>query len=133
MMKKTKKTRLSSKRALEVLKFLVKKKFGAEEVDWELLPFISMNDWCRVSANITFKDGKGFSSSIMVAYRGYGAQLLEVRHNTTTWPTLLRKMEREANCLKKSAFFQLQSHNLFKPGDSIEKILIEMTLNNGGI
>ena len=132
-MKKTKKTRLSSKRALEVLKFLVKKKFGAEEVDWELLPFISMNDWCRVSANITFKDGKGFSSSIMVAYRGYGAQLLEVRHNTTTWPILLRKMEREANCLKKSAFFQLQSHNLFKPGDSIEKILIEMTLNNGGI
>ena len=132
-MKKEKKTRLSSKKALEVLKFLVKKKFGAEEVDWELLPFISMNDWCRVSANITFKDGKGFSSSIMVAYRGYGAQLLEVRHNTTTWPILLRKMEREANCLKKSAFFQLQSHNLFKPGDSIEKILIEMTLNNGGI
>lgn len=139
-MKKTKKTRLSSKRALEVLKFLMKKKFGAEEVDWELLPFVSMivdddydYDWCRVSANITFKDGKGFSSSIMVAYRGYGAQLLEVRHNTTTWPTLLRKMEREANCLKKSAFFQLQSRNFFKPGDSIEKILIEMTLNNGGI
>lgn len=133
-MKKTKKTRLSSKRALEVLKFLVKKKFGAEEVDWDLLPLVSMvDDWCRVSADIAFKDGKGFSSSIMVAYRGYGAQLLEVRHNTTTWPTLLRKMEREANCLKKSAFFQLQGHNIFEPGDSIEKILVEMTLENGRI
>ena len=140
--KKEKKTRLSSKKALEVLKFLVKKKFWAEEVNWELLPFsfyamadddYDYDDWCRVSADITFKDGKGFNSSIMVAYRGYGAQLLEVRHATTTWSTLLRMMEREANCLKKSAFFQLQGRNLFEPGDSIERILVEMTLENGQI
>ena len=138
---KTKKTRhrLSSKRALEVLKFLVKKKLGAEEVDWKLLPFYSTadddyDDWCRVSADITFKDGKGFSSSIEVAYRGcYGDQLLEVRHAATTWSTLLRKMEREANCLKKAAFFQLQGCNLFEPGDSIERILVEMILENGQI
>lgn len=136
-MKTTKKTRLSSKKALEALKFLVKKKFGAEEVDWNLFPFDSMAiddfDWSKVSANITFKDGKGFTSSIMVAYRGYGAQRLEVRHSTTTWSTLLRKMEREANCEKKAAFFSLQNRNLFEPGDSIEKILIEMTLENSGI
>lgn len=138
VMKKEKKTRLSSKRALEVLKFLVKKKFGAEEVDWELLPFYSMadddddyDDWCRVSADITFKDGKGFNSSIMAAYRGFGVQLLEVRHATTTWATLLRKMEREANCLKKAAFFSLHGRNIFELGDSIEKILVKMTLWNG--
>ena len=142
-MKKKKKTRLSSKRALEVLKFLVKKKLGAEEADWKLLPFHFMaynfsmvydgdyGDWCRVSADVTFKDGKGFRSSIMVAYRGYRAQqLLETRRATTTWATLLRKMEREANSPKKAAFFSLNGHNIFKPGDSIEGFLVEMTLEN---
>ena len=133
-----KKTRLSSKRSLEVLKFLVKKKLGAEEVDWKLTPFLSTtyddddyDDWCRVSADVTFKDGKGFRSSIMVAYRGYRAQrLLETRRATTTWATLLRKMEREANSPKKAAFFSLNGHNIFKPGDSIEGFLVEMTLEN---
>lgn len=145
-MKKEKKIKLSNKRALEVLKFLVKKKLGAEEADWKLLPFHSMaynfsmvydgddgdyGDWCRVSADVTFKDGKGFRSSIMVAYRGYRTQeLLEVSRATTTWTTLLRKMEREANCLKKAAFFSLHGCNIFESGDSIERILVEMTLEN---
>ena len=144
MMKK--KTRLSCKRSLEVLRFLVKKKLGAEEVDWKLLPVFSMaynfsmvynhddahyGDWCRVSADVTFKDGKGFRSSIMVGYRGYRAQqILEVSRATTTWATLLRKMEREANSPKKVAFFSLDGHNIFEPGDSIESLLVEMTLEN---
>ena len=141
-MKREKKTRLSSKRALEVLKFLVKKKFGAINSEWDLYPFFvqadddddfDYDDWCRVSVDITFGDGKGFTSSIMVAYRGYGETLLEARHATTTWATLLRKMEREANCWKKAAFFRLQGRNLFEPGDSIERILVEMMLENGQI
>ena len=112
----------------------MKKKFLAKEVDLELLPLVSMvDDLCRVSVDIVFKDGKGFSSSVMVAYRGYGAQLLEVRYTTTTWLTLLRKMEREANCLKKAAFFSLHGCNIFGPGDSIERLLVEMTLENGRI
>ena len=132
-MKNEKKTRLSSKRALEVLKFLVKKKFGAADSEWNLYLFFDYDDWCKVSVDITFGDGKGFTSHIMVAYRGYGETLLEARHATTTWATLLRKMEREANCLKKAAFFRLQGRNLFEPGDSIERILVEMTLENGQI
>ena len=142
-MNKEKKTRLSNKRALEVLKFLVKKNLGAEEVDWKLLPFFSMtyndndddyDDWCRVSVDVTFKDGKGFRSSIMVAYRGYRTQeLLEVSRSTITWSTLLRKMEREANCSKKAAFFSLHGCNIFEPGDSTERILVEMTLENGEV
>ena len=145
-MKKEKKIKLSNKRALEVLKFLVKKKLGAEEVDWKLLPFFSMaynfsmvyndddddyGDWCRVSADVTFKDGKGFRSSIMVAYHGYRAQqLLEVSRAATTWDSLLRRMEREANSLKKAAIFSLDGCNIFGPGDSIEHLLVEMTLEN---
>ena len=103
-MKKEKKTRLSSKRALEVLKFLVKKKFGAADSEWNLYPFFDQadddddfdyGDRCRVSVDIVFRDGKGFTSSIMVACHGYSETLLEARHATTTWATLLRKMERE--------------------------------------
>lgn len=142
VMKKEKKTRLSNKRALEVLKFLVKKKkFGAADSEWNLYPFFDQaddddfdyGDWCRVSVDIVFRDGKGFTSSIMVACHGYSETLLEARHATTTWATLLRKMEREANCLKKAAFFRLHGHNIFEPGDSIERILVEMTLENGWI
>lgn len=139
-MKKTKKTRLSSKRALEVLKFLVKKKFGAADSKWDLYLFFDQadddddfdyGDWCRVSVDITFEDGKGFTPSIYVAYRGYRPKLLEIRRATTTWATLLRKMEQEANSPKKAAFFSLNGHNIFEPGDSIERFLVEMTLENG--
>ena len=141
-MKKEKKTRLSSKRALEVLKFLVKKKFGAIDSKWNLYSFFDQadddddfdyEDWCRVSVDIAFGDDKGFTSSIMVASRGYGETLLKVRRATTTWATLLRKMERETNCLKKAAFFSLHRCNIFEPGDSIEKILVEMDLENDEI
>lgn len=127
---------------LEVLKFLVKKKFGAADSEWNLYPFFDQadddddfdyGDQCRVSVDIVFRDGKGFTSSIMVACHGYSETLLEARHATTTWATLLRKMEREANCLKKAAFFRLHGHNIFEPGDSIERILVEMTLVNGRI
>lgn len=137
-MNEEKKTRLSSKRALEVLKFLVKKKLGAEESDWKILPIFSTlyndddyGDWCRVSADVAFKNGTGFRSSIMVAYHGYRAkQLLEVNRATTTWDALLRQMEREANSLKKAAIFSLDGCNIFEPGDSIERLLVEMTLEN---
>lgn len=141
-MKKEKKTRLSSKKALEVLKFLVKKKLGAADSEWDLYPFFDQadddddfdyDDWCKVSVDITFGDGKGFTAPIMVAYRGYGETLLEARHATTTWATLLRKIEREANCLKKSAFFRVHGRTIFEPGDSIERILVEMTLENGEV
>lgn len=94
---------------------------------------LTMMTKCKVSVDITFGDGKGFTSPIMVAYRGYGETLLEARYATTTWATLLRKMEREANCLKKAAFFSLHGRNIFEPGDSIERILVEMTLENGQI
>lgn len=139
-MKKKKKTRLSSKRALEVLKFLVKKKLGAADSRWNLHPYYSRaddddfdyGDRCRVSVDILFKDGKGFTSFIMVTYRSYET-LLEARHATITWATLLRKMEREANCLNKASLFSLNGHNIFEPGDSIERLLIEMTLENGEV
>jgi hypothetical protein len=141
VVKNAKKTRLSSKRALEVLKFLVKKKFGVEDSEWNLCPFLFLeadgNDgfdcgnWRKVSVDITFKDGKGFTTSIHVAYRGYGRQLLEIRCGITSWATLLRKMEREANSSKKAAFFSLNGRNIFEPGDSIERLLVEMTLENG--
>ena len=137
-MNEEKKTRLSSKRALEVLKFLVKKKLGAEEVDWKIFPFFSTlyndddyGDCCRVSVDVAFKNGKGFRSSVMVAYHGYRAQqLLEVSRAATTWDSLLRRMEREANSLKKAAIFRLGRCNIFEPGDSIESLLVEMTLEN---
>lgn len=138
-MKKEKKTRLNSKRALEVLKFLVEKKLGAVDSKWNLHPYSSQadddddfdyEDWCNVSVEVTFRDGKGFTSFINVVYHGYGQQLLETRRATTTWAALLRQMEREANSLEKMAVFRLHGCNIFVPGDSIERLLVEMTLEN---
>ena len=135
MMKK--KTRLSSKRSLEVLKFLVKKKLGATSSKWSLRPCsdevdddFDCQDWCNVSVDIMFGDGKGFTTFIKVIYHGYGQQLLEAKHSETTWAALLRQMEREANNLKKAAIFRLGKCNIFEPGDSIESLLVEMTLEN---
>ena len=136
-MKKTKKTRLSSKRALEVLKFLVKKKFGAKEVHFTRRPFSVYTNcgpvtWCEVLVDVTYDDGKGFTSFIRVAYRGYGETILEIKLHTT-WLQLLRRIEKQANCPSKKAFFRVNERNFFCPGDLIEKILIEMTLENGEI
>ena len=133
-----KKTRLSSKRALEVLKFLVKKKLGATGSKWSLRPYsdqvddddFDCHDWCNVSVDIIFGDSKGFTTFINVVYDGYGQQLLETRRSASTWATLLSQMEREANSLKKAAIFRLGGCNIFEPGDSIESLLVEMTLEN---
>lgn len=138
-MKMMKKTRLSNKRALEVLKFLAKKKLGATGSKWSLRPYsdqvddddgFDCHDWCNVSVDIMFGDGKGFATFINVVYHGYGQQLLETRRSATTWAALLSRMEREANSLKKAAIFRLGGCNIFEPGDSIESLLVEMTLEN---
>ena len=96
-----KKTRLSSKRALEVLKFLVKKKLGATGSKWSLRPYsdqvddddFDCHDWCNVSVDIIFGDSKGFTTFINVVYHGYGQQLLETRRSATTLATLFSQMK----------------------------------------
>ena len=130
--------RLISKKALEILEFLCKKKFSVasrcncgilQDYIWKGHDFAAIPNgkMFEVAVNVEFDDGKGYTIAIQAQrLAGFCERMYFKKTMRLSWASILKKLMHYAN--KYGCMIVVGLSCIIRPGDTLEQILVEMDL-----
>lgn len=139
MKRKMLNSRLSSKKALEILEFLCKKKFGvasrcnfgiSQYCIWKGQDFAAIpnGSLLEVIVDVEFDDGKGFILAIQAQQPSGSCERMYFKKTIRlSWASILKKLLHHANKYGRMIVIGITTC-IIRPGDTLEQILIEMDL-----
>ena len=130
--------KLSNKKALEILEFLCKKKFGVaarcncgilQNSIWKGRDFAAIpnGDLLEVAVDVEFDDGKGYIIVIQAQQPSvFYPHIYFTKTTQLSWASILKKLMHYAN--KYGYMIVIGTTCIIHPGDTIDQILIDMDL-----
>ena len=130
--------KLSNKKALEILEFLCKKKFGVarrcncgilQDYIWKGQDFAAIPNgkMLEVAVNVEFDDGKGYTIAIQAQQPSGSCERIYFKKTIRlSWASILKKLMHHAN--KYGYMIVVGLSCIIRPGDTLEQILVEMDL-----
>ena len=131
--------RLTLNKAKKALEVRIKNRIGANDVEMNFIPYcygdcykefrkyIPKDALCRIDVNITYFDGKGFTTPLLIQSNKYSTfNTSIVQQSGRSFAKLIRSMEK---AVANGAVFGIQGCEIFAENDTVEQALVEADLS----